>query len=117
MTARRLAPLLALVLLAPLAAAHGPYVATLAQNQTHTYHVDHSAPICLDVITDWVVTLTYTPPTDTLTLTVPGHGSAVGVNGSAQVKFQTPDSCGVFDVQVHGLVVATVAAYRLTISQ
>lgn len=114
MTLRRWLHALALAtLLAPLAGAHGPYTATIVQGETHTYLIDHSGPVCLDVVTEWVVTLTYAPATDVLTLTVPGHGSAVGANGFAQVRFKTPDSCAAFSVVVQGTLVATVAAYRL----
>lgn len=112
----RLAPLLALTLLAPLAGAHGPYYGLALQGSSDRYTVDHDGPACLDSIRDWSVTLEYSPASDTLTLTVPGRGSDVGQNGFAEVTFRTMDSCALFDVYVNGTSVATAATYTMDVN-
>lgn len=117
MSLRRLVlTLLALLTLAPLAGAHGPYEATIRQNETHLYVVDHSGPLCLQVFTRWTVTLTYTPVTDTLTLIVPDRGADVGQNGSATVSFTTSTSCAFFEILVHGTLVADEADYVVEVT-
>lgn len=118
MTPRHLlVPLATLALLAPLAGAHGPFTGTVGQGEKDTYHVDHQGDICAQVLTSWVVTLTWTPRTNSLTLTVPGRGSDGGFGGFAEVRWTSPSSCDEFDVVVEGTLVIGFASYTATVNR
>lgn len=112
-----LAPaLLTLLLVAPLAGAHGPYSGRVAQGEVDVYVEDHSGPVCGDAFTRWTVSLAYSPASDTLTLVVPDHGVAVGRNGHASVSFTTPTTCAHFAILVQGTLVRRAADYAVTVA-
>lgn len=110
-----LAPAL-LLLLTPLAGAHGPYHGQVRQGEADLYVEDHSGPICGDAFTRWTVTLTYAPASDTLTLVVPGSGVSVGKNGVAAVSFTTSTTCAFFEIVVQGTLVRSVADHTVTVT-
>lgn len=61
-----------------------------------------------------VVTLTYAPASDVLTLSVPEFGRvSVGSDGKAEVRFTTSTTCAEFTIVVHGTAVKGVASYTV----
>lgn len=119
-TRTNIATLLAVCLLAPVALAAtgtGPFVGTVRQGQTdhHRYDNNPRNDPCIQVMTTYTVTLTYTPATDTLTLTA-GGVSAVGAGGTATVTFEA-SWCTSFDIFVEGTQVARVAHYGVTVTR
>lgn len=113
--------LLALVALAPVAAATtGPYVGVLREGQqaAHAYdnHPAPDEPPCPDNVGPvwWVVTLHYAPPTSVLALDVEGRGAAVGANGQATVTFEGAP-CEALDIAVTALDAAVSTAYAVQV--
>lgn len=105
-------------LLAPLASAStGPFQGHVRQGQTdvHTFDNNPQNLPCPQVMTTYTVTLTYTPTSDVLTLTV-GSLSATGSNGFAQLTFER-NVCTSFDILVTGTSVARRAAYEVTVTE
>ena len=122
------APLLALcclavtLLVAPSASAAsavgtgGPFVGLVADGQTNAHlYVTPGPPMDCILPVTYVVTLTYAPASDVLTLSANGvtdEGSA----GVAQVSFVA--ACWTqFAVTVSGTEVAFLAAYEVTVGQ
>ena len=95
----------------------GPFSGTVRQNQTKTHHYDNNPQNlpCQQVMTTYTVSLSYTPTSDTLTLSV-GSLSSTGSNGSATLSFER-SYCTSFDIQVTGTSVASVAQYTVTVSR
>ena len=108
------------VLAAPATAAQGssgPFTGVIRQGQTKTHSYDNN-PLnmnCPAVMTSYTVTLTYTPTTDTLTLSV-GTLSATGSNGTATLSFER-SYCTAFDIKVTGTSVASTAHYTVNVSR
>ena len=117
--ARMLACALALVVLAPvaLAAGTGPFTGSVRQGQTDRHRFDNNpgGDPCPQVQVFYTVTLTYTPTTDTLTLSAGGQ-TAVGSGGTATVSFEAP-YCTAFSILVTGTSVATSASYTVNVSR
>lgn len=111
---------LALVLLTPgaLAGPTGPYHGFVRQGETDVHFYDNAPDnpdqICPQIGVFYTATLTYAPPSDTLTLTVDGE-SVTGSNGSATLTF-VEGVCAEFDVRVTGTQVGDRARYTVTIS-
>ena len=108
------------LLAAPAGAAQGssgPFSGVIRQNQVKTHHYDNNPlnQACPQVMTTYTVTLTYTPPTDSLTLSV-GSLSATGSGGSASLSFEG-NYCTEFDIKVSGTSVDTVAHYTVTVTR
>lgn len=106
---------LAMLVLAPVAAAStGPYVGILREGQEAIHPYDNTPPggPCPDFFGPvwWVIQLEYTPATATVSLDVPGRGSATGSNGQATVMFKG-NGCEQFDVVVSALDAAVPVAY------
>jgi hypothetical protein len=111
---------LVVLLAAPASAAQGssgPFSGVIRQNQTKTHRYDNNplGMACPQVMTTYTVTLTYTPPTDTLTLSV-GSLSATGSNGTASLSFEG-SYCTAFDIKVTGTSVGTAAQYTVNVSR
>lgn len=114
---RLIATLLCLVFLVPLAVANeGPFSGTVRQNQTRTHMYDNNpgGDPCPQVIVWYTVTLTWTPTTDTLTLSAGGQ-TVTATGGTASVSFEA-SYCTSFQIQVTGTQVANRASYTATIS-
>lgn len=111
---------LVLALATPAAAdPDGPFhgAAHQGQTRTHTYDNNPNGNICIQTVDLYTVVLTYTPVTDTLTLSVDSFGetqTATGVAGTAVLVFQA-SHCTSFDIQVTGTSVASVAQYDVTV--
>lgn len=120
MTIRTVLLALAFVLITPgaLAGPTGPYHGFVVQGETDVHHYDNTPDnpdqICPQIGVLYTATLTYTPPSDTLTLMVNGE-SVTGSGGSATLTF-VEGVCAEFDVRVTGTQVATRARYTVTIS-
>lgn len=105
---------------APLASAAGgsvgPFTGTLAEGESDTHHYDNNPTKqpCVEIITEYQVTLAYEPATDTLVLSAGGK-EAVGQAGLAVVTF-TQGVCASFDITVEGRSVAALAAYTVTVT-
>lgn len=113
--------LAALLLLAPAAfAGLDPLAGVVLQGQTnhHVYDGGHGGLVSCPMVgvVGYAVTLTWAPTTDTLTLSVPGRGSATDDDGSATVWF-IGGPCARFDIRVTGTSVENVAAYQIRVSQ
>lgn len=95
----------------------GPFTGTVRQGQTKTHRYDNNPQNnpCPAVIVFYTVSLSYTPTSDTLTLTAGGQ-TATGSNGSASVSFEA-GYCASFDIKVTGTSVASVADYTVTVSR
>lgn len=118
MNVRFIAPLLALLVLTPVAmAATGPFTGSVRQGQTKTHHYSNSSPgeLCPQVMVFYTVELTYTPTTDVLTLSAGGQ-TATGSNGYAVVSFEAP-YCTSFTISVTGTSVASRADYTATVTR
>ena len=95
----------------------GPFSGVVRQNQTKTHQYDNN-PLnnpCQQVITTYTVSLTYTPTSDVLTLSV-GSLSATGSNGSASLSFEA-NYCTSFEVKVIGTSVQSAAQYTVNVSR
>lgn len=126
--ARRMAlrPILLLAVLAalaPVASAaepfNGPYHGVLVQGQTnaHAYNDLAAYGVCPHYFAPvaYVVTLTWAPTTDTLTLQVPGRTAALSATGGS-ISVTIPGSgCDTFAITVTGTQVATLARYEVRV--
>lgn len=115
---RLIATLLCLVFLVPLAVAdEGPFSGTVRQGQTrtHTYDNNPGGDPCPQVMVWYTVTLTWTPTTDTLTLSAGGQ-TVTATGGSATVSFEA-SACTSFQIKVTGTQVADRASYTATVTQ
>ncbi len=94
----------------------GPFPGVLDHGQTRTHHYDNNpgGGSCIDLAVPYTVTLTYAPPTDTVSL---GSGATAvhGVNGRASVSFWA-GYCAAFPIEVTGTSVANKAAYVVSVS-
>lgn len=118
MNARRVAPLLGLLAIAPFAlAGTGPFSGTVVQGETdhHAYDNNPSGDPCIDVMAVYTVELFYTPATAVLTLTAGGR-SDVGSNGYASVVLDA-SYCTSFGIRVAGTSVSGTAAYTVTVTR
>lgn len=118
MNVRLLAPLLALVALAPtVQASTGPFAGAVAQGETdvHVYDNNPDGDPCIDVMAVYTVELTYTPVTDVLALSAGGQ-TDVGAFGRAVVTFMA-SWCTSFEIGVSGTQVATLAWYVATVTR
>lgn len=118
MNVRFVAPLLALVTLAPYAlAGTGPFTGTLTQGETDWHYYDNNPKghACIDVMASYLVEMTYTPASATLTLTAGGQ-SAVGSNGYAAVGLEA-SYCTAFEITVTGTSVSGTASYTVTVTR
>lgn len=107
------------VLSVPASAAQGtgPFTGAVAQGETDTHVYDNhpgNNP-CLAITATYVVTLTYLPGSDTLTLAVPGK-TAAGQNGTASATL-TRGICTEFPISVTGTSVAGSATYAVTVTR
>lgn len=94
----------------------GPFAGLVVEGQTnaHLYATPGPPMDCILPVT-YVVTLTYAPATDVLTLTANGIADE-GSGGVAQVSFVA--ACWTqFAVTVSGTDVAFVAAYEVSVAQ
>ena len=112
---------LVLLLVASPASANpvGPFHGAIHQGQTrtHTYDNNPNNHACIQIVDLYTVALAYTPPTDTLTLSVRSGAdtfTATGVAGTALVAFQA-NHCTSFDISVTGTSVADNAQYDVTV--
>ena len=107
------------VLSVPASAAQGtgPFRGDVAQGETdtHVYDNNPSNNPCLQITATYVVTLTYLPGSDTLTLGVPGKTSA-GQHGSASATV-TRGICTEFPITVTGTSVASSATYVVSVTR
>lgn len=113
--------LLTLHALAPLTGALGhPMAGVLRQGQRadHTYDGSQGGLVLCPMVdtVGYTVTLTYAPKNDTLTLRVPGRGTATGTNGHAQLSFIS-GPCARFDIEIYGTTVANLAAYEVHVTE
>lgn len=94
----------------------GPFagVATQGSSATHTYNNNPGGWDCIQLAVSYTVTLTHTPPTDSLVLTV-GTRSVATTNGVATLSF-TAGVCAEFDVNVAGAAVTAAAPYTVTVT-
>jgi hypothetical protein len=95
----------------------GPYGGFLVQGLilTHTYASPPPEIFCF-VPVKWIVTLSYTPADDGITLAVVGRDAVPGTDGSAVIEFI--DVCWTrFTIQVAGTEVALLAEYTVTVEQ
>lgn len=118
---RPLLALLLLLVLAPAATALAhPMAGVLRQGERagHEYDGSHGGLLLCPMVDTvaYTVTLTYAPASDTLTLRVPGRGSATGSGGHAQLSF-IGGPCARFDVEVLGTSVADLAAYEVRVTE
>ncbi len=100
----------------PTVGSSGPFAGTVKQGETDTYTYNNN-PLnnpCIQVMTTYTVTLTHTPATDDLTLTVKGQSSATGGDGFTAI---TVDGswCTSFGISVTGTDVALVSAYEVSV--
>lgn len=107
------------VLSAPAAAAGtpGPFPGVVRQGQTnaHAYTNNPANQPCIQMMTTYSVMLTYTPPTDVLTLGV-GTAQVTGRNGVAQLT-RSASWCTAFTVTVTGTSVESAAAYVVNVTR
>jgi hypothetical protein len=113
---RILLALATLACLAPVASAVGGplYVGTIHQGESKTYTFDNR-PLKFDCVSQaqwYSVSLTYSPDTDVLTLTVPGIGSA---SGNGAILYFTSSICTTFDFTVAGTSVADTATFKVQV--
>lgn len=100
---------IAALLASPAGAA--PYAGVVAQGESQTHHFDNHprGAECIQIVTDYWVTLTYAPLSDTLTMKI-GNTTVTGSNGRASLSFQA-GVCTAFTITVTGAAVADAAAY------
>ncbi|HWL34907.1 MAG TPA: hypothetical protein VNQ77_01815 [Frankiaceae bacterium] len=107
------------VLALPASAAQGtgPFSGDVAQGETDTHVYDNHPGTnpCLQITATYVVTLTYLPGSDTLTLGVPGK-TATGQNGSASATV-TRGICTEFPITVTGTSVASGTTYVVSVTR
>lgn len=94
----------------------GPFAGTVEEGDTatHTYQTAPPGTACVDIVTTYVVTLTYAPPTDTLGLEAGGN-STTGENGTAIVT-ALASPC-FLEITVTGEDVEETAAYTVAVAQ
>lgn len=89
----------------------GPFAGVVRAGQTksHVYDNNPADFNCIHLAVPYTVTLTYAPPTDTLTLSA-GGVTATGANGRASVSFWS-GTCTSFSITVSGDSVLHTAGY------
>lgn len=92
----------------------GPFASVIAHGETksHIYDNNPAGADCIQLAVTYTVSLTYAPPSDTLTLSAGGQ-TATGSNGSARVSFWG-SYCDSFGISVSGTSVGARAAYVVT---
>lgn len=94
----------------------GPFAGTVEEGETatHTYRTAPPGTACVDIVTKYVVTLAYAPPTDKLGLEAGGN-STTGENGTAVVT-ALASPC-FLEIVVRGEDVEETAAYTVAVAQ
>ena len=89
----------------------GPFAGVVRTGETksHIYDNNPANLDCIQLAVPYTATLTYAPPTDTLTLSA-GGVTATGSNGRASVSFWS-GSCTSFGIAVTGDSVLHTAGY------
>lgn len=95
----------------------GPFTGVVRQGdtRTHTYDNNPSNSHCIQLATDYTVTLTYAPASDVLTLSALGK-TVTGTGGVATLT-GTSGWCTRFTITVTGTSVASTAPYTVTVTR
>ncbi len=93
----------------------GPFAGSVRQGETdtHLYNNNPKNFDCIQITTNYQVSLSHVPPGDTLTLTAGGR-TATSIGGTA-VSFES-GVCTHFDITVTGTAVADSATYVVTVT-
>lgn len=96
----------------------GPFAGTVEEGETatHTYRDTPEGMGCAQVVTAYVVTLTYAPATDTLELSAAGQ-TVTAENGTAVMPVLVGDTCSAFDISVTGLEVEAESTYTVSVAE
>lgn len=93
----------------------GPFVGQVRQGETDTHSFRGGNEPCIQIAVQYVVSLTYVPASDVLTLSV-GNTSVTGSNGAASTTvWGSP--CSRFTIGVTGTAVADTATYAVTVAR
>lgn len=108
------------ILAAPAAAAGtpGPFAGVVTQGQTanHAFDNNPAKQDCIQLMVGYTIRLTYSPPVDTLALTVDGR-TATGANGMATLNAYK-SWCTSFGISVTGTkVTGPFASYTVVVTR